>query len=646
MLNKYDDKSEKQFSRRAFFIVALQMCGLFVLGARLAWLQIAQGRRYKTLSDKNRINIKILAPLRGEIVDRFGVPLAINTQSYRLLITPEQVKNLEEALIKAQKIIDIPQHNIARVMKEASRNAKFIPIKVKENLTWEEVAKIEVNLPDLPGLSIDVGDIRNYPYKHSTAHVVGYVRSVSPKDLEKSNLPELRLPGFKIGKTGIERVYDDELRGKAGASEIEVNVIGRQVRELKRRNATPGERTTLTIDGELQRYTQEVLAQHKSASAIIMDAHTGAIYAMASHPSFDPNAFVRGLSTQEWEIIRDDPAKPQTNKTIAGQYPPGSTFKMITALAGLKAGVIDKNTTVFCPGHYEFGKDRFHCWKKTGHGRVDLQAAIEQSCDTYFYKMCTDVGIDKIAEMARHFGLGEKLGLELLEEEKGLMPDKKWKRQTRGKSWQPGETIVASIGQGSVSTTPLQLAVMTARLVNGGKAVEPWMTGYIGNQALIPNQNWPDMNINPAHLREVLKGMERVVNSPRGTAKASKIEQEGFEMGGKTGTAQVRRITKEQRRLGVKNQDLPWEQRHHALFVGYAPISNPRYVCSIVVEHGVGGSSAAAPIGKLLLEQAQARDPASINMRPELIENTDILRSWPPRKPEDSFRAHAEEGEQ
>ncbi|MGH1455847.1 MAG: penicillin-binding protein 2 [Alphaproteobacteria bacterium] len=635
MLYKQDDKSERQFTRRAFFIGALQAIGLCILGGRLAWLQIAQGTRYKTLSDKNRINIKILSPLRGEIVDRFGVPLAVNTQNYRVLIIPEQVKDIEGAIKKLQKIIDVSEYDINRAMKEVSRNAKFIPIKIKEDLTWEEVAKIEVNLPDLPGLSIDVGDIRNYPYKDTTAHVIGYVRAVSVKDLENNNNPALRLPGVKIGKTGIERVHEDELRGKAGTSEIEVNVIGREVRELKRHESISGKRVTLTIDGELQRYTQEVLSTHKSASAVIMDAHTGAIYAMASHPSFDPNAFVRGLSIEEWEVIRDDPTKPQTNKTIAGQYPPGSTFKMITALAGLKAGVIDKNTTVFCPGHYQLGNGKFHCWKKAGHGRVDLQMALEQSCDTYFYKMSTEVGIDKIAEMSRHYGLGQKLGIELLEEAEGLIPDQKWKRAAIGEKWQPGESVVASIGQGYILTTPLQLAVMTARLANGGKAVKPWLTGYIGGQQMNMSQEWPDMNMNPAHIKEVLKGMERVVNSPRGTAQASRIDQEGFEMAGKTGTAQVRRITKEQRRLGVKNQDLPWEQRHHALFVGYAPISNPRYVCSVVVEHGVGGSSAAAPLAKLLLEQTQARDPAKTNMRPEVINNEDILRSWPPRKPDE-----------
>ncbi len=618
----HDEYSDKIFSRRAFVIFGLQFCGLCILGARLAWLQIAQGNRYKMLSDKNRIDIKILPPKRGQIVDRFGVPLAINTQSYRAVIVPEQADNLEKSLKKLQTLISLEDRHIDRVMKQASTTAKFVPLKIKEGLTWSEVAKIEVNLPDLPGISVDRGDVRNYPYGASTAHIIGYVRAVSQNDLKdeaRAKDPVFKIPGFKIGKTGIERLYDDNLRGAAGASEVEVNVIGREVRELNRKNPLYGERVTLTIDGELQRFTQSTLEKHKSASAVIMDAHTGAIYAMASHPSFDPNAFVRGLSNEEWAIIRDNPALPQTNKALAGQYPPGSTFKMLTALAGLEAGIINKNTSVFCPGHYELGKDRFHCWKKSGHGRMDLTSALAQSCDVYFYKMSTEVGIDKIAEMARRFGLGDRIALDMPEEKPGLMPTKAWKKERFGRSWQPGETVVSSIGQGSILTTPLQLAVMTARLVNGGKAVRPWLTGYVGEE-FIAQQEWDKLDIPKAHLDLVMRGMDMVVNHKKGTAFKSAIEEEGMAMGGKTGTAQVRRITREQRRLGVKNEDLPWEQRHHALFVGYAPTSSPRYVCSVVVEHGVGGSSAAAPLAKELLLEVQRRDPASTDIQSKMTD--------------------------
>lgn len=603
----HDDYSDKIFTRRALFIGGLQLFGLCVLGGRLAWLQIAQKNRYQTLSDKNRISMKILPPARGEIVDRYGVPLAVNTQNYRLLITPEQVENAEHSLGRLQKIIEVDQSDINRVLKQISRSAKFIPVTVREDLEWEEVAKIEVNLPDLPGLSIDRGETRIYPYSDATAHIIGFVRSPAPEDLKEDD-PVLRLPSFKIGKIGIEKVYDRTLRGKAGAAEVEVNVVGREVRELKNKPSHVGSRVTLSIDGELQRFTQETLSVHKSASAVIMDAFTGEVYALASHPSFDPNMFVRGLSNEEWQTIRDNPLRPQANKAVAGQYPPGSTFKMITALAGLKAGVINEYTTVKCPGHYDYGNHKFHCWKKWGHGKMNLVAALEQSCDVYFYKMATEVGIEKIADMARIFGLGSATDLGLTQEKAGLIPDKAWKKRALGERWQHGETIVASIGQGYIQTTPLQLAVMTAQMVNGGYRIRPWVTGYIDKE-FASNLVWESLGIPEQHLNLVMKGMNRVVNSDKGTAQASRILEEGMEMGGKTGTAQVRRITAEQRRLGVKNEDLPWEQRHHALFTGYAPVHNPRYVCTVVVEHGVGGSSAAAPLAKILLEETQRRIP-------------------------------------
>jgi len=628
----HDEYSEKIFTRRAFFIGGLQVIGLGILGARLAWLQIAQGKRYKTLSDKNRINIKILPPPRGQIVDRFGVPLAVNAQTYRVLIISEQSDDVKSSLKLLQNIIDVEDKDIKRVMEEVSKAAKFIPIKIREGLFWDEVAKVEVNLPDLPGIFIDVGDIRSYPYRDATAHIVGYVRSVSKEDLEKDNDPVLRLPGFRIGKTGIEKFYDSPLRGKAGAAEVEVNVIGREVRELKRKNAVSGKRVTLTIDGELQRYAMEVLSVHKSASAVVMDAHSGAIYAMASYPAFDPNIFVRGFSSDEWKEITDNPGRPQTNKAISGQYPPGSTFKMVTALAGLKAGVISKNTSVFCSGKYEFGNSTFHCWKKYGHGDVDLNKALEQSCDTYFYKMATEVGIDAIADMARRLGLGQKLGLELAQERAGIIPDVAWKKRVLGQKWYQGETIISSIGQGNVLATPLQLAVMTARMVNGGFAVKPWITGYLEDQFL-GREQWDSLGISKAHLKLVMQGMESVVNGKRGTARASSIDREGFEMAGKTGTSQVQRITMDQRRQGIKNEDLPWKQRHHALFVGYAPMKKPRYVCSVVVEHGIGGSRAAAPIAKLLLEQTQMRDPARTQLQPEVSKSATSPVFWPPKKP-------------
>ncbi|MCK5284482.1 MAG: penicillin-binding protein 2 [Alphaproteobacteria bacterium] len=611
-----EGKSAKVFSRRAFIIGALQAGTLCILGSRLAWLQISQGSRYKTLSDKNRINIKVIAPSRGHIVDRFGVPLAVNNQNFRVLVIPEQVKDLKTSLKILQTYISIDEECIEHVLEMAGKVSKFVPIEVKDELTWEEVAKIEVHLPELPGLFIDIGEVRSYPYNDSTAHIVGYVGF--PTKIDLTDDPVLKLPGFKLGKTGIEKKFDVDLRGIAGIAEIEVNVIGREIRELKRKDARSGKRIALTIDGELQRFAQQRLCKEVSASAVIMDAHTGAIYAMASHPSFDPNIFIHGLSASAWEELLADKGHPLTNKAIAGQYPPASTFKMVTALAGLQVGKITKDRKVFCPGFYDYGKDRFHCWKRGGHGSINIVDALTQSCDTYFYELATEIGIDKISKTAKQLGFGSKFGFELLEERSGLVPDKNWKMGYHGEIWRPGDTIVTGIGQGSLQATPMQLAVMTARFVNGGYAVRPWITGYEKDSRILTHK-WPRMNINKSHLTLIKSGMDRVVNYEKGTAYKSRIELSSMAMGGKTGTAQVRKITAAQRLAGIKNEDLPWEQRHHGLFVGYAPVNAPRYVVSVIVEHGVGGSTSAAPIARDLLIEAQKRNPYKIKLSPKSV---------------------------
>lgn len=604
-----DNDRSLSFTRRAIVIGALQGTFLTVLGGRLAWLQMAEGQRYSSMAEANRVNVKLLAPARGLIVDRNGVPIAVNNQNFRVQVIPEQTRDLEQALYGLQKLIALSDNEIQAVLSQAKKSPKFAPLEIRDNLSWEEVATVEVNLPDLPGLSIDVGEIRFYPMGLATAHLVGYVGSVNKGDLTEKD-PLLKIPGFRIGKTSLEKTYDKALRGTAGAAEIEVNVNGREVRELKRNPGIPGQDLVLTIDAELQKYVQDRLSQTKSASAVIMDAHTGAVYAMASTPSFDPNIFTRGLTPEKWEELLSQEAHPLNNKAVGGLYPPGSTFKMVTGMAALELGIINRNTTFFCPGHYEFGDTRFHCWKAGGHGYVNVVEALSQSCDTFFYNVATDIGIDRLADMAKKFGFGQTFDIELPEERPGLMPTKDWKRAHMGKTWQPGESIVASIGQGYTQATPLQLAVMTARLVNGGVAVKPWLAGFMGEH-VVRDTNWPKLNVKKQNLDLMIQGMIRVVNAPKGTALGSRIAEEGMEMGGKTGTAQVKRITADERARGVKNENLPWHLRHHALFVCFAPVDKPRYACAVVVEHGVGGSSAAAPIGKDLMIMAQQRDPAS-----------------------------------
>ncbi len=608
-----DQDRLESFSRRAFLVGAGQGVFLCVLGARLGWLQLVEGEKYKMLAENNRINVRILAPSRGQIVDRYGVPLAVNQQNFQVVVIPEQVDDLEKALQDLKKVITIDDNNVKRVLREAGRNPSFVPVEVRDNLKWEEVSIIEVNLPDLPGVSVQDGELRTYPYKESTAHLVGYVGRVSESEMTNDKL--LSLPGFQIGKSGLEKQLEDSLRGTPGKAEIEVNVHGREVRQLGREASKTGERVVLGIDAEFQRFVQQRLAQEKSASAVVMDVHSGSVYAMASQPSFDPNVFTRGISAMDWEQLRDDPAHPLNNKCVGGLYPPGSTFKMVTALAGLKAGVIDENSTAFCPGHYDFGSSRFHCWKAGGHGTVSIFRALAESCDTYFYKMSTALGIDRLAEMAEMLGFGQLLGTGLPEEKAGLMPNTKWKREKRKEPWHPGETIISAIGQGNVQASGLQLATMTSRIVNGGYAVKPWLAGYVGSTPTFSGP-WPKLDIEDRHLQMVRQGMERVL-LPGGTAYGSRIMEMGLEMGGKTGTAQVKRISKAERASGVRRQeDLPWHLRHHALFVGYAPVADPRYACAVIVDHGGSGSGAAAPIARDIMIEVQKRNPAAKKMEP------------------------------
>lgn len=611
-----DMERYKEFSRRALIIGAGQTALFGILAVRLGYLQLVEQEKFQTLSDRNRISTRLVPAGRGEIMDRFGVPLAINTQNFRAFIVPEQAEDVEKTLDLLSQFIPVTEEEKQEVLVEMARVRQFTPLLVKENLTWDDMARVEMNLPRLPGVSIDEGEIRSYPFGEATAHIIGYVGRVSQAELTDD--PIMSLPGFRIGKNGVEKEFDQILRGTAGSVQAEVNVVGREIRELSRTPSKRGQRLTLTLDADLQMQCQDILAREQSASAVIMNAHNGEVYALCSHPGFDPNLFSRGIPADVWEELLADNRHPLMNKAVVGQYPPGSTFKMVTALAIMKEG-ISAGERVFCPGHYMLGRDKFHCWKAGGHGHMNAVQALEQSCDTYFYEMGKRIGVDAIADMARRLGLGDKLGFPLPAEGAGLIPDKAWKMRARREPWHQGETLNTSIGQGHVLTTPLQLATMTARLVNGGKAVKPLLiraTEEDGNLL----REWPSIGLDPYHLQIVMKGMDAVVNAPRGTAHGARMTEKGFSMGGKTGTAQVRRITAAQRAAGIKNEDLPWKYRHHALFVGYAPVQVPQYVVAVVVEHGVGGSKAAAPLARDLLTATLKRDPQKIHTVDEAIE--------------------------
>lgn len=616
-----DTDRHKLFSRRVAVLGGSKLLLMSAIVGRMYYLQVIESERYKTLADDNRINYRLLAPPRGHIIDRFGRSMAINQKNHQVVLNFEGVKatDIRATLETLTSMIPLSDGDKRRVLREMRSRRSFVPITLKENLNWEEVARIEVNSPDLPGVAIVVGQTRFYPHGPAVAHVLGYVAAVSKKEIDGD--PLLELPGFRIGKSGIEKVHDLALRGASGASQVEVDAIGRVMRELERREGQAGAEISLTIDLELQKMVTKRLKDY-SGAVVVMDAHNGDVLSMVSSPSFDPNAFNTGLSVRSWQALVSNPRAPLTNKSIAGQYPPGSTFKMVVALAALERGVVTPASRFFCSGSVKLGNAEFHCWRKHGHGTIDLVKAISQSCDVYFYEVAQRLGIDRISTIAQKLGLGQKLGLNLPGERNGLIPTKRWKRKVVGSSWQQGETLIAGIGQGYVLTTPLQLAVMTARLVNGGYAVVPHLTRSVSTAtetSTTVKEKVASLGISQRHLKVVREAMAEVVNGPRGTARKSRIQKSGFEMGGKTGTSQVRRISKAERDVGVrKNKELPWEQRDHSLFVGYAPLNAPRYVVSVVIEHGGGGSKVAAPMARDILYEAQIRNAARPGVTPKV----------------------------
>ena len=608
-LMRHEVNTRQTFSRRALLLGGGQAFLMTVLAARMYYLQVIESEQYKLLSDKNRIQMRLLSPPRGRVLDRRGIELANNQQNYRVVLIAERTEDVGKTLDALAKIIQIDSYERAKVLRAVKRRRSFVPVTVAENLSWEDFARVNVFAPDLAGIQPNIGESRAYPFGSTLAHVIGYVGAVSAKDLTGD--PLLELPGFRVGKSGVERSRETLLRGKAGVSRVEVNAYGRVIRELNRREGQPGGEIRLSVDAELQSYTMGLLAD-ESASAVVMDVHSGDILTLASTPGFDPQGFNIGLTQQAWADLTTDPRNPLLNKAIAGQYPPGSTFKMIVAMAALDAGVISQDKKVFCQGHVEVGNQRFHCWKRNGHGRVSMVKAIEQSCDIYFYEIAKRVGIDGITETARKFGLGSATGIEIPAESKGLMPTRAWKLARTGEAWQQGETLVAGIGQGFVLATPIQLAVMTARIANGGFAVKPRLILREGENPGVPAQKLERLTVGRTSLELVAEGMRRVSNQPAGTAFRARVRDPEMALAGKTGTSQVRRISRAEREIRVlRNEELPWEARDHALFVAFAPVKAPRYAISVVVEHGGSGSRAAAPLARDILIKVQEMERAS-----------------------------------
>ncbi len=627
-LDDRDADKQKAFTRRAAIIGGGQLSLFAVLAGRMYYLQVIESQEYEILAEENRVNVRLLPPLRGEIVDRFGEKLASNRQNFRVVLIPEQTDDVTATLDKLEEIVPITERTRKRILREVKQKRGFVPLTVAENLEWETFAEINIQTPDLPGLQPEVGDTRHYPYGEDLAHVVGYVAAVTDKDLKGRRDPLLQLPGFRVGRSGVERMLESELRGRAGNSRVEVNAFGRVIRELAKDPGTPGDEVVLTLDMDIQGYATERV-RGESASVVVMDVITGELVAIVSAPGFDPNLFNIGLSQAEWDGLTNNELNPLVNKTLAGQYPPGSTYKMIVALAALESGAITAERLITCTGKVKLGSHEFHCWKRGGHGPVSLVQAIKQSCNVFFYETGKRVGIDKIEEMSRRFGLGDEVAIDMAGEKPGMVPSRGWKRATTGIAWQQGETLNASIGQGYVLVTPLQLAVMSARIANGGQGVRPWLVRSVGGRQRTPPQIVP-MGINPRHLQLVQAGMNAVVNVPGGTAFRSRLPLEGKSMAGKTGTALVRRITREERARGVtKNSDLPWKYRDHALFVGYGPVENPRYSISVIVDHGGGGSSAAAPVAKDIMTRVLARDPMGMAAYEQKAPGNDVSQLVP-----------------
>ena len=577
---------------------------MLVLAGRLFQLQILESHVYRDLAEDNRIDVRLLPPRRGIIYDRNGTPIALNSPNYSINIVAEEAGDLAKAFGKLSAIIPMSDRHIMEKIAEIGERPEFLPVTVAENVTWQQVAAVSANSPALPGISADVGTTRFYPFGHEFAHLVGYVGRVSAKDREdaKNEDPLLDLPQFEIGKIGVEKQLDRELRGQSGTRKIEVNVDGRVIRELERTNPQRGTNLQISIDSRLQNYMFARLGSNP-ASAVLLDLRDGTILASASTPTFDPNPFVTGITQSAFNELNENKFSPFLNRTLQGAYPPGSTFKMVTALAALNQGLIDKDQTFFCNGEFEASGRTFHCWREGGHGNVNLQKSLAESCDVYYYKLGQLVGIEKITEMARRLGLGVRPNLPVPNIKQGLTPTKEWKQLVRGASWVIGDTLNAAIGQGFVLASTMQIAIMVARLATS-REYEPRLLMSKEGVRVEPSEFKP-LALPDEHLDIIRESMFGAINGKKGTAYEARAADESFLISGKTGTSQVRAITPEERRIGlVKNEDLPWEQRDHALFCGYGPHDNPKFAVSVIVEHGGSGSEAAAPIGRDLLMRA------------------------------------------
>ena len=606
-------------NRRMFVIGAAKLIVFSGIVARLFSLQINDNKKYLTLSDKNRIREWKLPPTRGEIVDYFGNIIAGNLKVYQLHIIPEQVENFNYLLSRLKTLLELTDKKIAKILKSKNQKKPWESIIVAENLSWVQFLKINNYMHDLVGVKPVMTISRNYPFSEIYTHVLGYVSQPNENDiLENETIQERFVTGMKVGKLGLEKRLENYLIGTNDIQRYEVNAYGKRINQLEHQRGQHGSKIRLTVDTEIQKLSAKLLA-NKAGSISVMDIYTGDVLAMYSSPSYDPNLFLFGISNDNWQLIRNNSLKPLINKTLSGLYSPGSTIKPIVALSALENKTVNESFKVRCTGKTELYGQTFHCWKEKGHGLVNLKDAMKQSCDTYFYEIARILGVDKLKITAEKFGLGKKVLGEYFENEKqGLFPNTIWKKNNLGKGWVLGETLITGIGQGYTQTTPLQLCLMTAQIANGGYKISPKI--IVNNKPLNFLEAKKNMELRSSidpnlklikdkkNLEIVQKAMFSSTNEIRGTSYRSRIDDPKYQFAGKTGTAQVKRISKRERELDLKIEQIPYNDRDHALYVAYGPYVNPRYAISIIVEHGGSGSKAAAPMAKELFKLIIDRD--------------------------------------
>ena len=630
----------KLISRRMFILsVSKAIVVVGVLG-RLISLQINESKKYKTLSDKNRFREWKLAPERGIIKDYFNTEIASNKQVYQIHLIPENTQSIEEVFFRLKTILNISDNKIFLLKKKISKQKPWDPIIISDNLNWSEFSRVNLFLHELQGVEPIVSVARVYK-DNSSAHVLGYVSQVSAKDLKnKDYLKNMSVPGIAVGKTGLERRLDEEIIGKVGFQRYEVNAYGKRIKQIQVDQGQAGKDFTTTLDLEVQKYTTELL-KDKAASVCVMDIYNGDIISLVSSPSYDPNAFVHGIESGYWKSLISNDKKPLTNKAVSGLYPPGSTIKTIVALSALENKITRPLNTVTCKGKIELFGEKFHCWKKKGHGVMNMRSAIKRSCDVYFYEISRKLGVDRISETAKKFGLGKRVLNNFIEERSGVVPSTSWKKKYIGQNWYLGETLHSGIGQGYFQSTPIQLCLMTAQIANGGFEIKPRiifdkdknnLKEYLKFKNENPGQPLPaDLLIANFDLKPLFRNQENIkivkdamfssTNEPGGTSYGSRLEDKKFTFAGKTGSSQIKRFTEEQREAEVKQESLDYKSRDHALFIAYAPVSDPKYAISVVVEHGGSGSKAAAPIAKKVIKKVLERHDLrqSINFQGEEV---------------------------